>query len=111
MYHIAVVRKFEAFDQATINEEFLALTRADFRDLTHAMAQYQRGEESGYIVKNYGDGLMMIKGNRQGRCLWFSTDRIEDGIQVLTALLVYKKETMRVPDRILQTARERMGRR
>ena len=105
-----MVRKFEAFDQATINEEFLALTRADFRDLTHAMAQFQRGEESGYIIKNYGDDLMMIKGNRQGRCLWFTTGRVEDGIQILTALLVYKKETMRVPDRIFQTARERMRR-
>ncbi len=107
---MSVLRKFEAFDQATINEEFLALPRADFRDLTHAMAQFQRGEESGYILKNYGDDLMMIKGNRQGRCLWFTTNRVEDGMQILTALLVYKKETMRVPDRILQTARERMRR-
>ena len=66
MYHMAVVRKFEAFDQATINEEFLALTRADFRDLTHAMAQFQRGEESGYAVKNYGDGLMIDQGKPPG---------------------------------------------
>jgi len=107
---VALIRKFEAFDQVTINEEFLALPRADFRDLTHAMAQFQRGEVSGYTIKNYGDGLMMIKGNRQGRCLWFSPAQFEDGIQVLIALLVYKKETIRVPDRILQTARERMGR-
>ena len=72
------------------------------------MEQFQRGEVSGYTVRNFGDGLMMIKDNRQGRCLWFSADRVEHGVQILTALLVYKKETMRVPDRILQTARQRM---
>lgn len=63
----------------------------------------------GFVVKSYGDGLMMIKAanHTQGRCLFF-TVREEQGDEVLTALVAYKKETQEAPERVIETARKRM---
>jgi len=107
-----VARKFKAFDAKTINEEFLALPFEDFKSLTHAMELFQDGQNFGYEVKHYQGDLMMIKGRGQGRCLWFSKERVftAGGVEteILVALLVYKKESQEVPERILKTARERL---
>jgi|GEM_PF-1710799 len=106
---MAVGRKFIAYDAETINEELLSLSKADFLDLTLAMEYFQNASEAKYTVKNYDDGLMMIKGNRQGRCLWFFKGETVDGIEILIVVLVYKKETQRVPSKVLETARSRMA--
>lgn len=102
------MRKFRAFDQTIINRELADLSRDDFADLRLAMHRYQLGIELGYTVKAYEGGLMMIKGSRQGRCLWFHEGDFEDGVRILTALLVYKKESQEVPERVLRTAKARM---
>ena len=76
----------------TINRELRTLSHEDFRRLTEAMLAYRLDKGGGYVVKSYGDGLMMVKDSThgQGRCLFFSV-RIERGEEILTALLVYKK--------------------
>jgi phage-related protein len=51
----------------------------------------------------------MIKGRGQGRCLFFGFEVVDD-IERLTVLLIYKKESQEVPERVLKTARERMAR-
>jgi hypothetical protein len=51
----------------------------------------------------------MIKGRGQGRCLFFGKESI-DGVERLIVLLIYKKESQDVPERILRTARDRMAR-
>ena len=106
-----MIRKFRAFDPDVINRELASLPQNDFVDLRLAMHRYQEGLEVGYTVKDYGDGLMMIKGGRQGRCLWFHEGEAENGLRILIALLIYKKESQEVPDRILRTARARMNQR
>ncbi len=104
-----MARRWRAFDPETINRELAALAREDLRALRFAMFHY--GAESGAHcrVENYGKGLMMVtnSGRGQGRCLFF-TVRIEDGVESLTALLVYKKESQKAPQAILDTARRRM---
>lgn len=104
-----MARRWRAFDVEAINREFAALPPDDYFRLGEAMLAYRRDEGRGYVVKNYGDGLMMVKdaAQGQGRCLFFSV-RIERGEEILTALLVYKKESQETPQRILDTARRRM---
>ena len=108
-------RKFEAFNQEVINEEFMALPVKDASALKLAMKRYQNDEAVGYRVKNYGDGLLMIHGSGkdQGRCLFFKKELVADSTtgelrERLVALLIYKKESMEVPARVMETARRRM---
>lgn len=72
------------------------------------MKAYRLELETGFVVKSYGDGLMMIKAaNRTaGRCLFFMVSG-EDS-DSLVALLAYKKESDEAPKRVLETALERM---
>ena len=64
----------------------------------------------GYIVKNYGDGLMMIKPkDTQGRCLFFTVIETSER-QTLVALLAYKKEGQKLSERLRKLASERMKR-
>lgn len=79
------------------------------RDLKWAMENYQRMRDANYTVKNYGDDLLVIKGREQGRCLFFSPE-VVDGEERLIVLLIYKKESQEVPERVLKTARARMVR-
>ncbi|HSI74028.1 MAG TPA: hypothetical protein VK934_12700 [Fimbriimonas sp.] len=109
-------RRFGPYNPEVINEELRKLPTRDAIDLKTAMKQYQDDTGVGYRIKNYGDGLMMISdsGRGQGRCLFFraetninpKTGEVEER---LTALLVYKKETQKVPQSVIQTARKRMG--
>ena len=102
-------RRWTSFDRQVTNAEFAALPREDRKSLTYAMWLYGQEQEGGYVVSSYGKGLMMIKAKNksQGRCLFFSVTEDSDG-QVLTVLLVYKKESQEVPARVLETPRDRM---
>ncbi len=93
-----------------MDKEFRAIPSTDLADLFGAMKAYRQELDGGFTIKRYGDGLMMIKANNrsQGRCLFFSLKE-DDGVEVLTALLAYKKETNEVPKRLLDTARDRMS--
>ena len=102
-------RKWGAFDSERITEEMKALPTEDYKRLRLAMFNYARDIQVAYRVESYGDGLMMVTdaARGQGRCLFFSV-RIENGVELLTALLVYKKESQKAPKRILDLARQRM---
>lgn len=91
-------RKFEAFDERVIRKEFWDLNTQDFLDLTEAMKNYQHNTGVGYSIDNYGE-VLMIKGSKQGRGLFFAL--VEDR---LILLLVYKKETQKVPKRMIDVA-------
>ena len=87
----------------------LTLPPEDYYRLSQAMLGYRKASGSGYVVKNYGRGLFMIKDDSrgQGRCIFFSA-RQEQGDELLTALLVYKKESREVPARVIEAARKRL---
>lgn len=105
-----VLRRWRAFDSETINRELSALPKEDFLHLTQAMLAFRKAQGSGYVVKNYGDGLLMLKDDSkgQGRCLFFSIRKQGDE-EVLTALVVYKKESQEAPARVIKKARQRMA--
>ena len=104
-----MARRWRAFDVEAINREFAALPLEDHLCLQQTMLAYRSGEGEGYVVRNYGEGLMMVKdaAQGQGRCLFFSV-HLERGTEILTALLVYKKESQEAPQRVLDTARRRL---
>lgn len=91
-------RKFEPFDERIIRKEFWELNTQDFLDLTEAMKNYQLETGVGYTIDNYGE-VLMIKGSRQGRGLFFT---MVEGRVVL--LLVYKKESQKAPKRVIDIA-------
>lgn len=96
--------KFVPFDEKKIEKEFDALPSKDRAKLDAAVLAYEEGVETGYILKSYSDGIKMItdSGRGQGRCLYFV--ETEDAAVILK---VYKKETQKVPDAVLKTARRR----
>lgn len=104
------MRKWIPFDQDTLFKEFKKLPKQAFLDLTYAMESYAADLKSGYVVDHYGQGLLMIKDDSKGsgRCLFFAV-RKHDDQEVLTMLLVYKKESQEAPKRVIETARKRMG--
>ncbi len=75
-----------------------------------AMKLYANDAGVGYIVKSYGDGLMMIKPKEsQGRCLFFTVIENSER-QTLVAILAYKKEGQKLPERVRKLAQERIKR-
>lgn len=100
--------RWTSFDTPTTNAEFLTIPQPDRRALFYAMERYAEGDDVGFEVKDYGDGLLMIKKRGPaGRCLFFSHDSEE---KLLVALLAYKKESDEAPKNLLESARERRGR-
>ncbi|MGV3616121.1 MAG: type II toxin-antitoxin system RelE/ParE family toxin [Fimbriimonas sp.] len=102
-------RRWTSFDSEVTNREFLALPEDDRKALFGAMKLFRLEAAGGYVVSNYGDGLLMIKAanQTQGRCLFF-TIREVDGVEVATALLAYKKESQKAEKQKMETARQRM---
>ena len=92
----------------TTNKELAGLPREDRLALYDAMESY-RDYEGSYRLSNYGDDLLMLTdgGRGQGRCLFFKVLKVENE-ERLVALLFYKKETAKAPERIIDTARKRM---
>jgi len=88
--------------------QFKSIPYEERARLFRAMKLYASFAEIGYVVKNYGSGLHMIKrSDGQGRCLFFLSHE-EEGVQTLVALLAYKKETQKLPERLRRLALERM---
>ena len=96
--------RFKPFNEKKIGKEFADLPVGASAHLIRAMKALEDGEEKGWKTKDYGDGIQMItdSGSGQGRCLFFES---EPGTAVI--LLVYKKESQKVPLRILKTAATR----
>jgi len=77
--------------------------------LFFAMQRFARGDDAGFTLKDYGDGLLMLKKKgRSGRSLFFTYD--ENDKAKLVLLLAYKKESDEAPESLVRTARERRGR-
>jgi len=104
------MRRWISFDTPTTVREALQIPAPDRGSLFEAMAAYRDNVGAGYRIESYGDGIQMITdaGRGQGRCLFFKRVIDKDGNELLVALLFYKKETQRVPSRILDTARRRL---
>ena len=101
--------KWTSFDPETTNAELLTIRQPDRGALYYAMERYGLGQPIGWTVKDYGDDLFMLKakGERQGRCLFFTYDKDEPAS--LVALMFYKKEGNDAPDSVVKAARERRG--
>jgi phage-related protein len=99
-------RKFRPFDEITIISELRKLPAQDRSALFEAMQHFQNGTRIGYTHKRYGKELEMItdSGVGQGRCLFFVRDQNN-----LIILLVYKKESQKLPKQIEQAARIRLA--
>jgi phage-related protein len=103
-----VERHWKSFDQDVTNKEFRDLPIDDLIGLFEAMKLFRYDLGIGYVIKNYGDGLMMIKAKHgQGRCLFFTIVEVI-GTQELIVLTSYKKETQNLPDSVKRLAVQRM---
>ena len=98
-------RKFEPFNSDVIRKEFFSLPATDATALRIAMAAYQMELGTGCVIKDYKDGLWMLKdaSRVQGRCLFFRQEPHR-----LVVVLIYKKESDEAPLRVIDAARKRM---
>ena len=103
-YNNDVTRHWKSFDKRITDKEFQSLAIDDRIGLFEAMKLFALDASIGYTVKNYGEGLMMVKPkDGQGRCLFFT--QIEKAGQLeLIALLAYKKEGQKLPISVRRTA-------
>ena len=104
-----MARKWTSFHSDTTNAELSVIPQPHRAALYAAMSAYAQDLPIRYVVKPYGDGLMMIKASNgtAGRCLFFHDS--ESGALICVAVLFYKKESDEVPQRILSTAKARMN--
>ena len=99
---------FVNYHTETLVGELATIPQPDRGALYLAMDRYAKGDRTGFTLRNYGAGLLMVKKDRlSGRAL-FSHDEETGPRPVL--LLAYKKESDEAPSHIIVTARERRGR-
>lgn len=103
-----MARRWESFHEPTTTAEFLSIPQPAQAALKYAMERYAKGQDVGWMVKDYGGGLSMLKPRNRtaGRCLF--TARPEGGTERLIALLFYKKESDEAPNALIEAARKRM---
>lgn len=105
-------REFVPFDENVIQKEMAALPGKDAAKLSALMLHYQDcgfGNPSPVQIDDYGNGIFRlrhIKPAYQGRLIYFTTDR-SAGYERLVILAVYKKESQKAPQHILETASRR----
>jgi phage-related protein len=110
-----VRREIQAFDGETIRSELNALPKKD-RSKLSALIEYleecPRENPHPVQIDAYENGVLRIrhiKAAYQGRALCYIAESRE-GFQKFVLLLVYKKESDRVPPAMLETAKRRMDR-
>jgi hypothetical protein len=97
------------FDDEVLVAEMRTIPQPDRGLLFFAMQRFAQGDDAGFTVKSYGNGLLMLKKKgRSGRCLFFTYD--EKDSTKLVLLLAYKKESDEVPESLISTAQGRRGR-
>lgn len=105
-------REFIPFDESIIRKEFLALPDLDRAKMLALIEHYQQcgfGNPSPAQVDDYGGGLYRlrhVKQAYQGRLIFFATDRVA-GFERLVILVVFKKQSQDLPQKVLETARYR----
>lgn len=101
--------KWGNYDDATLVAEMRTIPQPDRGLLFFSMERYAKGDEAGFVLKSYGEGLLMPKKDkRSGRSLFFAYD--PDERTTLVLLLAYKKEKDEVPAQLIDAARTRMRR-
>ena len=96
-------------DDATLVAEMRTIPQPDRGLLFFSMDRYAKGDDAGFVLKSYGDGLLMLKKDkRSGRCLFFTHS--PDDARTLVLLRAYKKEKDDAPAHLIDAARERMRR-
>ena len=97
------------FDDEILVAEMRTIPQPDRGLSFFAMQRFAQGDNAGFTLKNYGDGLIMLKKkSRSGRSLFFTYDEADEAKLVL--LLAYKKESDEAPESLINAARERRGR-
>jgi hypothetical protein len=61
-YNSQVKLRWTSFNRRVTDREFDALPLSDMVKLFEAMGKYARQVRAGYVVKEYGNGIKMIKG-------------------------------------------------
>ena len=100
--------KFINYDNETIAAELGGIPSPDLGLLFSAMGRYSEGDDVGFTIKDYDEGLLMLKKDRRNGRLLFSHDATTGPRPV--SLLAYKKESQKAPQNLIATARERRGR-
>ena len=106
-------REIEPFDEATIISELSALPakdRAKLAALLEFLEESQDGNPYPAQIDGYEHGLLRlrhVKAAYQGRAIFYVSESKQQ-FQKMVLLIVYKKETKKVPTAILETARQRM---
>lgn len=93
--------QFKPYNERTIKKEIASIPAQDQSKLLSAMKSFENGELTGFILKDYSDGIKMLtdSGRGQGRCIFFTEDK-----EVAVILKVYKKETQKLPKAVIDTA-------
>lgn len=105
-------REFVPFDEEVIRKEFDDLPAKDADKLAALIVHYQAiglGNPSPAQIDDYGDGLYRlrhIKPAYAGRLIYFAVDR-QAGFERLVILMVFKKQSQKVPANVIETAKRR----
>ena len=105
-------REIIPFDEETILRELKMLPDSDRAKLEALIEHYEMmgfGNPSPAPIDDYGDGLYRlrhIKPAYQGRLIFFAVDSVA-GFERLVILMVYKKQSQKVPANVLETAKRR----
>jgi phage-related protein len=107
-----VRREFVPFDEGIIVKELRALPNRDRAKLEALIEHYETvglGNPAPAQVDDYGEGLYRSRHSKaayQGRLIFFAAQRAKE-FERLVILMVYKKESQRVPISAIETARRR----
>lgn len=108
-----MVREFTFFSFDVIESELQSLQDRDRAKLISVMEHYEQagfGTPYPADIADYGNEIKRIKHSKnayQGRALFFVSESRE-GYQKLVVLTVFKKEANKVPNHVIERARQRM---
>ena len=110
-------REFVPFDEAVIEKELDALEKASSSDLAKldfCMRRYEmvstKENPSPASIETFDEGFLEIrhiKGNYKGRLLFYIS-KLPKGTEELVMLVVFRKETQKTPQAMIDLAEKRM---
>jgi phage-related protein len=109
--------KFVPFDEDEIEKELDALEKASSSDLAKLDFCIRRYEQVGAkenpspaLIESFNGGFLELrhmKGNYKGRLLFYMP-KVPTGTEELVMLVVFRKETQRTPQAMIDLAKKRM---
>jgi phage-related protein len=110
-------REFVSFDDDAIEEELDALDKASSSDLAKldfCMRRYEqvspKENPSPALVESFDEGfleLRHIRGDYKGRLLFY-VPKVPKGTEELVMLVVFRKQTQKTPQPVINLAEKRM---